>query len=143
MRNLKYVLIATFFLFSLNSFAAGSVFLQKALPLDNYDQNSKDYWTYFIFTEEKPGVKSDEVLSPGCEVIVHSQRKTLPAGEYRIVRETRESPSLWDKRWRRSLELSLNSGSFMISCKTSNGSFGNPITNRYINKVGTGYLTVK
>jgi len=122
---------------------AATITVKQDITLPEFDQNSQDYWNYFIFTQDQPGVVSDEVLSPGCEVHLYSKKQVFPKGKYSVTSDEKSSPSVWDGRWYRRIELQWADGEASLVCKTSDGFLLNPISNGYINDVATGYLEIK
>lgn len=140
--------IKRFFLFfccvlGLRESLGATITLKKSISLA-WDNKSKEYWDFSMFSEKAPGILSKDVLSNGCSVIIYSKKNVLPPGKYEVIGDRKSSPDFWDARWHRTLDLKMNGGDeFSVDCQTRKGVFFNPINRKYISNVSKGYLVLQ
>ena len=140
---MRFIIFITCLLSSLLALAAESFQINEEIPLK---ESNGGYWEYFILEEENPGVISENVINTGCTVSVSSDEDVLVPASYSIMTDEKISPSVWDRRWKRSINLEYEKGEINIFCRTHRTGhylIFNPIDDIYINEVFAGFAEIK
>lgn len=140
---MKIFILFLSFILSSASFAAQIIQIKQDFQLPNYDVASNSYWVQYSFTEEKPGVISDDLLAHGCTLQLFSSIKIFLAGNYNVTYKYETPPSPpWDLRARITLSSASLRREVTVGCQTKKSS-AKPISNRYINRLGGSYFSVQ